>query len=94
DKIVLKIGATTAEVVDGKVTVNGGTLGGLVISGNTADKLNALEDDVNQLKQVLTAWVPVPQDGGAALKGAVSSWAGQPLTPTVPTDLENDKITH
>lgn len=94
DKIVLKIGKTTAELTDGKITVNGGTLGGLVISGNTADKLNALEDDINRLKQILTAWVPVPQDGGTALKGAVSSWAGQQLTPTAPADLENDKITH
>ncbi len=92
EKIVLKIGATTAEVVDGEITLNGGTLGGLVVSQKTTDKLNAIEGDLNELKTILTAWVPVLQDGGGALKAAVSSWAGQQITPTVATDLENDKI--
>ncbi len=94
DKIVLKIGETTTELVDGEIKINGGTLGGLVESQKTTDKLNALEDDINELKKIFTAWVTVPNDGGAALKTAVSSWAGQQLTPTVATDLENDKIAH
>lgn len=94
EKIVLKIGATTAEVTDGKIEINGGGLGGLVVSGKTTDKLNALESEINELKTAIAAWVPVAQDGGAVLKTALTAWAGQPLTPTVAADLENSKITH
>ncbi len=94
DKIVLKIGETTAELVDGEIKLNGGTLGGLVVSQKTTDKLNALEGDINELKALFTAWAPLAQDGGGALKTAVTAWAEQQLTPTVATDLENDKIKH
>lgn len=110
DKMVLKIGKTTAQLVDGQidvsvqditaqvtadaVTFNGGKLGGLVVSGKAADKLNALEKDINELKTVFSGWTPAPQDGGAALKGAVSTWAGKSLATTAATDLENEKVKH
>lgn len=110
DKTVLKIGKTTAQLVDGQidvsvqditaqvtadvVTFNGGKLGGLVVSGKAADKLNALEKDINELKTVFSGWTPAPQDGGAALKGAVSTWAGKSLATTAATDLENEKVKH
>ena len=87
---LMVVGYTAIE----SVCFMGGKNGGLVISGNTADKLNVLENDINELKTIFTTWVTVPNDGGAALKTAVSSWAGQQLTPTVATDLENDKIAH
>lgn len=110
DKIVLKIGKTTAQLVDGQidvavqditaqvtakaVTFNGGKLGGLVVSQKTADKLNALEDDINELKTVFSGWSPVVQDGGGALKGAVSAWAGRQIKTTAAAELENDKVKH
>lgn len=110
DKVVLKIGKTTAQLVDGQidvsvqditaqvtedaVTFNGGKLGGLVVLKKTADKLNALEKDINELKTVFSGWTPAPQDGGAALKGAVSTWAGKSLATTAATDLENEKVKH
>lgn len=110
DKIVLKIGDTTAEVIDGQidiavqsikaqmtsdgVTFNDGTLGGLVVSEKLAQKLNALEQDINNLKTAIAAWVPVVNDGGAALKTAITAWTGQQLMTTVAADLENEKVKH
>lgn len=79
---------------DGTMTINGDGCGGILISKNTADKLNNLEKDVNNLKNVFTAWTPVAQDGGAALKTQVMTWESQQLTETKPKDLENDKIKH
>ena len=110
DKIVLKIGDTTAEVIDGQidiavqsikaqmtsdgVTFNDGTLGGLVVSEKLAQKLNALEQGINNLKTAIAAWVPVVNDGGAALKTAITAWTGQQLMTTVAADLENEKVKH
>jgi hypothetical protein len=93
-KVAIEVGASSVELTDGLIKFNDGSNNGLVIGQNTADKLNAIEQDLNALKSVFAGWVTVPQDGGAALKTAVSTWAGQQLTPTVAGDLENDKITH
>lgn len=57
-------------------------------------KLNNIENDLNTLKNLFVAWVPVPMDGGAVLKTATTTWATQPLTPTQVTDINDDKIKH
>lgn len=49
---------------------------------------NELQDDVNTLKQVFSAWAVVPSDGGAALKTAAATWYGTPLT----SDISDAKI--
>lgn len=82
-----------AEKID-KVIYHNGENKGIVKVEPTTDKLNALEQSINDLKQIFTSWTPSPQDGGAALKSVVSSWAGQQLTETQISDLENEKITH
>lgn len=97
DAVEMVIGAdggdlTNVKIEDGVVEINGGALGGLVVSGDVAAKLNDLERDVNALKQVFAGWVPVANDGGAALKGAVGSWSGHQLALTMAEELENDKI--
>ena len=76
------------------ITFNGGTNDGLIKINDLVTKLNAVENDLNTLKNIFTAWVPVPQDGGASLKTSSASWSGQTITPTQKTDLENDKIKH
>jgi len=77
------------------ISVNGGKLGGLIKINELINKLNAIENDINTLKQVFsTAWVTVPQDGGAALKAASAAWASNTLTVTEVQDIEDDKITH
>ena len=77
-----------------EVIINGGKLGGLIKVEELTSRFNALERDVNQLKQVFYAWTPIPSDGGASLKGAVSSWAGRQLTLTKRGDYEDEKVKH
>lgn len=74
------------------VELNGGGLGGLVKVEDLTGRLNTIEKDINALKKVFSGWKPIPQDGGAALQGAVSSWAGQTLTLTQRGDYENEKV--
>ncbi len=93
-KVKLTIESITLTIDKNGVVFHDGNHGGMVISEKVADEVNALKQDINALKQALTSWIPAPQDGGAGLKTAASSWAGQTLTNTVKTTLENDKITH
>lgn len=76
------------------ISINGGQNEGIVKVVELTAKLNALEDAVNQLKTVFTTWIPIPTDGGAALKLAVATWAGQTITRSTKADLQNDKIKH
>lgn len=75
-----------------QIILNGGHRGGLVLVNELTRKLNVLEKDLNDLKEVMSTWTPIPQDGGASLKSAVVSWAGQKLRKTQVRDLENPKI--
>lgn len=68
--------------------------GGLVIVQDNVDRLNLIENSLNELKQLLAGWTPVSSDGGAALKTAVTSWAALQLTKTVVSDIENTKVKH
>lgn len=76
------------------VIFNGGNLDGMVKINDLVSKLNTIEKDLNNLKTVFSGWTPVSQDGGGALKGAVSAWAGATLTETTKQDLENEKVKH
>lgn len=77
-----------------EVIINGGSLGGIVKVKELTSKLNTLEREINDIKQVLSSWTPVPNDGGASLKAAVASWAGKPITLTRREDYEDTKVTH
>ena len=83
---------TSAELTADGVVLNGGKLGGSVKVEELTTRLNTIEKDINALKNVFSAWVVAPQDGGAALKGAASTWAGQSLTLTKREDYENEKV--
>lgn len=74
------------------IVMNGGGLRGLVKVEAMTERLNLIEDDINKLKQALTIWTPVPQEGGAALKGGVAAWAGQQLVKTKVKDTENERV--
>ena len=76
------------------ITFNGGSNDGLIKINDLVSKINAVENDINTLKSIFTAWVPVPMDGGAVLKTATATWSAQTITPTQKTDIENDKIKH
>lgn len=49
----------------------------------TAATIEEIQDDIATLKNILSTWVPVPNDGGAALKTAAASWAATPLIESI-----------
>lgn len=69
-----------------------GALGGMVKVIPLTKKLNDIENDINNLKTIFSSWVPVPNDGGAALKLASASWYSQQIIPTKQSEIENTKI--
>lgn len=77
-----------------KVEFNRGKNGGLINIEDLVSHINTIEDDINNLKTAMSGWTPTPQDGGAALKTAVTTWATQQITKTKKSDIEDDKITH
>ena len=79
---------------EGEVVINGGENEGLVKVKELKEKLNAIEEDINNLKSIFTSWLVTPSDGGGALKLAAKDWAGKLLTETTQKDIENDKIKH
>ena len=79
---------------DDKIIINDGNNGGLINIEKLTQKLKTIETDINSLKNIMTAWIPVAQDGGAALKGAVETWAGDLLAITQTSDYEDTKVTH
>ena len=93
DKVIVKA-AVKVQVDCDDVVFNGGENEGLVIVAKCVEKLNAIEQDINALKQVFSGWSPVSNDGGGALKGVVMTWAGQQLQQTQQSDLENTKVKH
>lgn len=54
----------------------------------TAESIDEIKNDVNTLKGVFSGWTPVPNDGGAALKGAAATWYANTLT----KDINNAKV--
>ena len=82
--------------IDAKTNIqfNDGSFGGLIKVKELTDKINALESDLNTLKNIFTQWVPVLTDGGTALKTVSASWYSKRLNVTDKSELTNDKITH
>ena len=66
----------------------------LVNLADLTDHLNTIEKDINNLKSAMSSWVPGSQDGGAALKSAVTSWAGKQLTLSQRGDYEDEAVKH
>ena len=76
------------------IVINGGYLGGLINIAQLTSNLNAIEDEINNLKSAMTDWLPSPQDGGAALKTAITTWAGTPLAKSKRGDYEDETVKH
>ena len=64
----------------------------MVKVGELTERLNLIEKDINSLKQKLSGWTPTPNDGGAALKTALSSYFSESLQETQVTDIENERV--
>lgn len=85
---------TSAELTNDGITLNGGGFGGTVKIVELTERINAIERDINNLKNVFSVWVAVPQDGGAALSAAAAAWSASPLELTQRGDYENEKVKH
>ena len=85
---------TSAELTNEGITLNGGGFGGTVKIVELTERINAIERDINNLKNVFSVWVAVPQDGGAALSAAAAAWSASPLELTQRGDYENEKVKH
>lgn len=80
-------GASIAVAADGAITIDSGAAniavasdGTITLTGTTVS-LQAgtpLGEFLSALHEGITAWVPVPQDGGAALKAALATWLAKP----------------
>lgn len=92
DEVNVTVGDSAMRITADEIAFNGGENNGLVLAESLCSRLNAIEDDINSLKQVFSSWVVAPQDGGNALKTAASSWAAQTLQKTTVSDVENKKI--
>lgn len=77
-----------------EIVFQGGNNEGIMKVLVAVQKFNALEKSINDLKDVFKNWSPVPNDGGAALKAAVTSWSNQSLTQSNKEELQNDKFKH
>lgn len=74
------------------ITIHGGKQGGLVLAPSLVEKLNALEEDLNNLKQAIKSAPTIPNDGGSSFKAGLQGWAGAALTKTKQSDIENSKV--
>ena len=56
-----------------------------------ANVFDELQSDINTLKNLFATWVPVPTDGGTALKTITATWSATPIIEDI-TTVKNDKI--
>lgn len=103
DNFKLTNDSQTIEVTAEGIVFNGGEFGGLIKVEELTKKINAIEDDINKLKQAITSWqgqasTPVPPNspsaGLVALASGLSPWAGQQIVKTKKADYENEKVKH
>lgn len=94
EALELKIGDKTLHFTSEGIVFNGGDLGGLIKVEELTTKLNTIERDINSLKQAISTWTPIPSDGGAALKAAITSWAGKQLQQSRRGDYEDPNVKH
>jgi hypothetical protein len=72
---------------------NGGLNGGLINIQTLITELNKTNALVNAIKDSLSNWTPVPNDGGAALKTYAGTQMAGKATGDF-SDMEDDKVKH
>lgn len=102
DKVIIDVGVKV-EINAPETVFNDGNNGGLVVVGSCVDKLNAIEQDVNDLKELLQTALGTTvteQGNGApsalqiALNAALKNWYGKKIKETKVDDIENKKVKH
>jgi hypothetical protein len=97
DEVKVGMGGAAVElsVKSGEIVMNGGSNGGVPISANVAERIRRVEDMVNDILSKFTTWLPIPNDGGAALYALFNSPPVLPITPSTTSDyLENTDVKH
>lgn len=93
--VCLRMGNDTcAELTAEGITLNGGGFGGTIKAEQLTARLNAIENDLNQLKSIFANWTPTAHDGGATLFYDSIIWSTSPLKLTQRKDYENEKVKH
>lgn len=95
DRVLLVVGQSMVEITnDGKIQLNDGSYGGLIIIDQLVTKLNALENLVNDLIAKYNTHTHQGVQTGAGTSAPTLSIETGTLTATERTDLENSQITH
>lgn len=95
DSITLVSGSSQVSVVDGKIMLNDGSLGGLVEVEKLTAKLNALENLVNDLVTKFNSHTHILSlSSGSGTAAPTAAPEPTTLTPTERADIENTKIIH
>ena len=101
DRKVFVVGTQSLDIQKEKQIFNDGSFGGIpkIIDPNNSNigllkKYNNLEKKTNDLIAAINGWIPVPNDGGLALKTALTTWLSTSLSITIQSDIENPLITH
>jgi len=91
--VVINVSEIDEVVIDSpKMTLNGGSFGGLIKIQELTSQLNKVEQKVNQL---ITAFnVHVHPETGVTTAPAANAGTVPPLTTTQRSSLENDKVKH
>lgn len=77
---------------NGKMTINGDTLGGLAKAKELKKQLDKNTLILKNIQSVFMSWVPVANDGGASLKALVNSFTN--LNRADLSNIENEKVKH
>ncbi|CAB4126255.1 hypothetical protein UFOVP153_58 [uncultured Caudovirales phage] len=92
DKAYIQVGIASIEMLpDGSITLNDGTDGGLVKGDPLVEKLNNLENKVNELITTFNAHTHNVISIGSPTATAIPTISGE-LTPTKATDIESESI--
>lgn len=91
-KIIIVIGESKLEIVDGSIKFNDGTLDGLVKVNSLVTKLNNLENLVNDLISKYNSHTHTGVQTGGGTSGTTATIETGSLTPTTKSDIENPKI--
>jgi hypothetical protein len=83
----------TLNLSNGEIVFNDNRLGSYITDINKlVERMNIIEQDINQIKDFFAQWVPIPFDGGAALKAISSPWHSNPLVETTVPDIKDNLI--
>ncbi len=94
NKILANVAGIKIKVDADGLVINDAENGPVLVSQSLIDDLNAVKQDLNDLKTVFSSWVVATGDGGTALKTAAATWFGSQLEDTALEDVTNEKFKH